>query len=1064
MRFDPRRVVLWFAMVFSLSLFSAATYAQTNTVGSIFGSGSGDRVVVTDTKTGAVRTASVDSDGNFQITALPPGTYKVELLKGGNTVGTREVSVSVGAGSEVTFAAAGSTQLDTLEVTGKAGQYDIDVSSTDTRTTFTADRLEKMTIARGIEEVALLAPGAVRGDSRYNTNRGTSTASFGGSGANENAFYLNGYSITDVTQGLGSSSLPFNGIGQMQLLTGGYSAEFGRSTGGVVNIVTKRGDNYLKGGAIMQLSPSDLRAAERDVYYPQNGAATDNVLWRQTSKRETDSRVLGAYVSGPIFPNKAFFYLSGELENRTVEGPRQTNNVSGTSATGGPTGWHDREIRTPRVLGKLDWNMFEGHSLEFTMVSDKRFEDRKEYQYYYTGAPAGLGVQNKGAQLGGRSFEEGGQLYIGRYTGAILDNLIFTALVGQQRNRHEDISTFGYDPSYAAVRDNGGLTRPAGTLVNANPTTTRDPKAYDGTKGFRLDLEWLLSSHSLRGGYDVQNLTYRDATVSSGPGYIWLYDHTSAADGSIPGGGGAACSTAAPCDYVAKVVTATGGTFTTDQYAFYVEDRWQVTENVLLSLGLRNENFKNYNSDKVIFLEQTNQWAPRLGVTWDTMGDSSLRVFGNLGRYHLAIPLNVAFRQVGGSTNTSEYFSYTGQDANNQPTGLVALGSGPFSPNQEYGQARDPSLSAANGLKPYYQDELAFGAETKLTDKVVGGARFIFRKLGSQIDDNCDFRPAYNWAVQNGYVSNTDAGDILHGADAYGDATGTPNQLDDRAEYIGAQLAQCRIINPGEANKMNFTDIDSDGDGQPDATERKFVANISAEQFGLPKLDRTYKGLDLFIEHPFRDGWYAKLDWTLSRNKGNAEGQLDSSTGQQDVSVTANWDHPEIMVNAAGYLPNDRTHQIKSWAFYQFSPEWKASVTINSLSGRPKTQSGFYQGGAQIAIAPSAVNAAPDSDAAFVDYVDYGGAAYQQGPRGSTGRLPWTTTFDVGGSYSPNFMKNDLSLSLDVFNVFNTQKVQNQVEFYEASAPGVRYHSYTRPLSYNAPRSVRLTARYDWGM
>jgi len=1045
-----RHAALAIAVGFTL-LGMNPVLAQTNAVGSIFGSAdaAGGKVVITNTDTGAVRSTSVDASGRFQVTALPPGTYKVELQKDGQTVGTRSgVNVVVGQGAEVSFGGT-ATELDNLTVTAKAGQFDIDVSATDTRTVFTSAELEKLTVGRSIEDVQLLAPGAVRGDSRYVTDKGGATASFGGAGANENAFYINGYAVTDPQKGFGSSSLPFAGIAQLQLLTGGYGAEFGRATGGVVNIVTKRGTNNWEAGGIVTYEPKALRAHERDIRFPNNGASTDGTFWRETSERENDSMLYGAYVGGPIIKDKAFFYLNAEFENRTIEGPRTTNNASGTTTTGGSSGWHDRDIDVPRYLAKADWTIVDGHTLELTAISDVRKETRKEFGYYYvpggrlaTTDPTddddvGLPESTKGAlQNGGREFEEGGELYLARYTGALMDNLILTALIGGQKNNHFD-DPYRYDPSVTPVRD----LRPGGTVSYGSVTTLNDPRSYDKTDGYRLDLEWLAAAHSVRVGYDVQNLEYKDGRVTAGPGYFWVYQDTPVGQESAPiQGGGGAIGPGGNGEYVTKNVSALGGTFTTDQYAYFVEDRWQVTDNVLLSLGLRNENFENFNSDGVTFLDQTDQWAPRLGVTWDVFGDSSLRTFANVGRYHLAIPLNVAFRQVGGSTNTTEYFSFTSIDPNTgEPQGTAHLvgNTGPYSSNNEYGQARDPALSAADGLDSYYQDEFVLGLESKLMPSLVGGARFIYRDLGSQIDDNCDPRPAYNWAVHNGLNDGTDA---------------DSNGLDDGAEFYASQLAECRIINPGEANTLLLED----------PAGNRVRANISAAEWGLPALKREYQGLDLFLEHPLRDNWYGKLDWTISRSEGNAEGQLNSDSGQQDVAVTANWDQPEIMAGADGYLPNDRRHQIKAWGFYQFSPEWRVSSTLTSASGRPVSEIGFYEGAALLEIAtdPSKPIANPcDADCYFNSYAAYAGDYYQHVPRGSAGRLPWTTVLDVGAQYAPNVLKNQLTVGLDVFNVFNTQKPQSKTEFQDAASA-----SRNKFLSYNAPRAVRFMVRYDWGL
>ena len=467
--------------------------------------------------------------------------------------------------------------------------------------------------------------------------------------------------------------------------------------------------------------------------------------------------------------DKLFFYLGGEYEVRDTDGPANFTG-GGTAIIDGPVGWQDRDITVPRFIGKLDYNIVEGHHLELTGISDVREEERRSYSYFHprsltarnTPADQALPDLTKGSIINsGYDYKDGGQLYIGKYTGEITENLIVTALYGKQKNDHE-IIPFGYDPSVTTVRDD----RPNSSVRFGNFTTLAEPAAFDESEGYRLDVEWILGDHDLRVGYDVQNLKVFDGTTTSGPGFWWIYDNTTATTGTIEGSGGAALP-GGNGDYVYKAVSKSGGTFTTDQYAYFIEDRWQVTDTVLLSLGLRNENFENFNSDKVVFLDSTDQWAPRIGVSWDIKGDSSMRAFANAGRYHIAIPLNLALRQVGGSTNTSEYFRFTGIDqATGQPTGLVALGAGPFSPNGEYGQAIDPNTSAAQGLEGYYQDEFVVGFEAEVFADMRAGARFTYRDLKSQIDDNCDARAPYNWALANGKGSGIDAIDVLGGGDS----------------------------------------------------------------------------------------------------------------------------------------------------------------------------------------------------------------------------------------------------------------------------------------------------------
>src|SRR5690606_38285941 len=157
-----------------------------------------------------------------------------------------DVTVLLGAGSEVSFTAApgGAQTLDAVIVTA-ASAPTIDVSTTDTRVVFTAEQLERISVGNNIEALALLTPGVVGADSRYGN-----VQSFGGSAASENAYYINGYAVTNPLTNLGSTTLPFDGIGQYQAFIGGYGAEFGRATGGVVNIITKRGTNEWPGGAL----------------------------------------------------------------------------------------------------------------------------------------------------------------------------------------------------------------------------------------------------------------------------------------------------------------------------------------------------------------------------------------------------------------------------------------------------------------------------------------------------------------------------------------------------------------------------------------------------------------------------------------------------------------------------------------------------------------------------------------------------------------------------------------------------------------------------------------------
>src|SRR5690606_23866718 len=92
---------------------------------------------------------------------------------------------------------------------------------------------------------------------------------------------------------------------------------------------------------------------------------------------------------------------------------------------------------------------------------------------------------------------------------------------------------------------------------------------------------------------------------------------------------------------------------------------------------------------------------------------------------------------------------------------------------------------------------------------------------------------------------------------------------------------------------------------------------------------------------------YGKINYTWSRNFGNTEGQLASdldtgSGGQTDVSVTQDWDLPQLMDGANGLLPNHRTHQFKIFGYYKLNEEWLFGGSSIIASGRPKNCTSYY--------------------------------------------------------------------------------------------------------------------------
>jgi outer membrane receptor protein involved in Fe transport len=984
--------------------------AQSNAAGSVFGkvaAGSGDTVVLKNNGTNATRTTTVDATGNFRVTSMPIGTYTVTLMKGGNTVGTSQVEVLAGQGVEAAFVTGA---VQTVQVSGRRTR--IDVSSSVNGATFTARELEKLPIGRNVDSIIQLAPNTTRGDPTY-----AAGASFGGGAASENAYYINGMVATNPLTQLGAMELPFGAIAQAQILTGGYGVEFGRSTGGVVNITTKSGTNTWEAGAMASITPSSTRAKYRDIYYSNTGVLpkTDNTLYLDRHDNEVEQKQYSAYVGGPLIKDTLFGFIA--LEQTKLDSHQVVGSSASTSLAS--NGWRDGETTTKRYFGKFDWNINDNHRLEFTAIGDLPETDYQYRAYSYATHTPGSTVKSSIHQEFGPANPNGGTLQSLRYVGNITDNFTVNALVGRMRDEHIYQPT-GYDPTLLQVSASPETRIPGFNYTSGQTVSGTVPLSgsSDRMLSKRLDLEYKLGQHTLRAGLDNNSMT----TIGGGEAYAgggyWLYGINPTPDQISPvSGGNLPVMTgyggyAAQGYYVDKSIYSTISNAFAGQDAQYVEDRWQATKDVLVTVGVRREGFYNANQDGTKYIEMKNQWAPRANVAWDVNGDASFKVFGSIGRYTIQIPTLVALRGANGSLYTDQFFAYTGTDANGQPTGLTPL-TGVLSGNNEYGQAKDPKTVAAQNMKPAYQDEFTVGMERAWSQNLNFGAKFTYRKLKSTIDDLCDARPFEAYAARNGI--NTD-------------------------NWGGFS---CATFNPGTDNDFL---VDYAGNGS------YTKVHLTAAELGFDKPKRTYAAIDLFAEHPYRNGWYARVNYTLSRNKGNTEGQTlsDTSTAQGDVAATQTWDYPELMVGADGLLPNDRTHQIKAFGFYDLTPEVTVGGNLLLASGRPRSCSGTN---------PNTIGTDYNYQSASHYCFGTTGAQNVLSPRGTVGRLPWEKTLDLNVVYHPHFLQG-LQLRADVYNVFNSQTVQKVYERYNTS--NARYALYETPIAYTAPRSMKFTVQYDY--
>ncbi|WP_332308644.1 TonB-dependent receptor [Luteibacter yeojuensis] len=1007
------RVIAAAIAVALLGIESPAVFAQ-STVGTISGAApaaAGESVRVENPGSGFSRDVPVDERGRFTAASLPIGIYRVTLLRDGKPVETRDnIQLRVGTTTQVSFAeassAAGPSTENLAAVTVSANAIPaIDTTSVDSRSVVTATELAKLPVARSAESVALLAPGTVAGNPAFGG------VAFSGSSVAENAYYINGFNTSNPLTNLGGTQLPYGAIDQQETLTAGYGPQYGRSDGGVISQVGKHGTNEWHFGAQIQWLPRSLRAGPANSYYVQGKRKGE--LYDYNREDKSWSEIINGYGGGALIKDKLFFYAAYEVERQqgssigSIDGPYET----------------EYRYRDPRWYAKVDWNITDNHILEFTGVSSKQSYQANQFFYDYDSKTEGA------FRAQSSPTKTSTDIGIVKYTGYLTDDLTLSAMYGKLKNKNYTQYP-GYDADQVFISGasnqnpalNGGVPLPGSQPFGY----LNDPSAANRTRNLRIDLSEHLGDHTISAGIDNQVAVATDqGSIVSGPdgGYWWIYTNASGdptAPIDIQNGVPAPVGYPGGEDgyYVSRYRYRAVASAQTTQRAQYIEDAWQVSDRFLLKLGLRNDQFTNYNTDHKAYIRQTKpQWAPRVGFAWDVGGDASFKVFGNVGRYYLALPNSVAIRGAGGNLFTNEYFTYTGINADGTPSGLTALPPGHAvagSAAALTGAAPDPETVTARHLKAEFQDEYVLGFQHQWGPEWVYGVKGVVRNLRNALDDVCD-------------VGTIQAAARAQGVDT--DALSDANP-------------SCYIFNPGKAS--DFTLLTDDG--------ARHNVHVTNDDFGFPHLKRKYAGLEFTLEHPFDGTWYGSFNYVYSHSFGNTEGPVRSDIRQSDIAATTSWDYSSLMVYSNGDQANDQRHQFKFNGYWQMASEWLLGANLAVVSGLPKGCLGAFGG--------------PDLPPEDRDPSGYGKTSYyfcdgRPEPPGRAGRTPWQYTLSGNLEYRPEWAGKKLAFNLYVFNILNKQRPIQYDSGY-GSTNDVPVDSYQRVVYRQQPRYVRVAVSYDF--
>ena len=463
-----------FVLSFFILTIGSSAFAEDGTSGTLNGkvlsssgaSISGAAVSVSSTSTGVSRSGVTGSDGSISMPLLAIGTYNVSISAGGYT--TLDDSVRIRLGNTSYNFVLSSGDMEEMVVTAGARQVK-DFDSTTTGISVDVDELINTTpIARNITAIQLLAPGTQSGDSAFGN-----LASIGGSSPAENVYIVNGLNTTNFRNFTGSSSVPFEFYEQVEVKTGGYQAEFGKATGGVVNAVTKSGSNDWEFGFNVSYTPDSLIEDKPDTYSSRNNLD------------ERDFMETNVWVSGPIIKDMLFFYL--------LVNPEDDEYLD--------TGTSQQYIYKKDETffgGKLDFYGGDKVHLEYTYFNDDAENVEDTYSY-----DADTGATS----LVGPSFYNiGGENHIGKASFLITDNL--TAAITYGSNEYNRTTSGANDAAPAcylhpsSAKNPGSGWLPCGSWTNFSISVGDDEREI-----MRYDIDYYVGKHHLRLGFEEEELT-----------------------------------------------------------------------------------------------------------------------------------------------------------------------------------------------------------------------------------------------------------------------------------------------------------------------------------------------------------------------------------------------------------------------------------------------------------------------------------------------------------------------------------------------------------------------------
>jgi hypothetical protein len=685
----------WLLSVVSLLTVSATLAAQTTggVVGRVTDEAGGVLPgVAVEAKSPALqgsRTAVTDSTGSYRLTLLPPGEYTVTFTgQGFATEAKQGVTVSLDKDSTLN-ASLRAAMTESITVTSAVPL--VDTTSTSLGTNLNAATIETLPTARNYAAVVQITPG-VSTDANPDNATQTSISVYGSTGA-ENVFYIDGVNTTGAEYGFQGKQLNFEFIQAVDVKTGGYEAELGRSTGGIINVITKSGGNEFHGDVFGYFDNDSLRGNA------ESAVSTGGTIAGFTQQD------YGIGLGGRLIKDKLWFFAAYDKVSNTLD-----SSLDAVLPDNSPLLGKLVRSETDRDLGsaKLTWNLTGSQSLIGTFFQDPQDDTGaiNDAQHTLIGDP----ITFQGLR------SSGGKDYALRYQGILSASWL---LIGQAARHREENSvgpaTAGGDViQFRSVDDNFFQTGGFGLIQTkdfkrdfAGGSVTHYLPRHELKLGLEYETESADVVRRFSGGQQID--VFANAVNPSRPVYQHFYWTTPTATvANAP----VSQLTAAPEHKNSTV---------------YLQDRWSVLPNLTLNLGVRWDRQEIIDAAGTQQIDLKKDYAPRLGFIWDPDASGHARLYGSYGRYYEQIPMDLVIRSFSFERQT-RIFNYSPTSTTPDPGAEADIGLD----STIFGGFTEPSDP---DLHNQYINEYLLGYDREVRPDLALGVKAIYRNYGEVIED-----------------------------------------------------------------------------------------------------------------------------------------------------------------------------------------------------------------------------------------------------------------------------------------------------------------------------------------